>query len=152
MMLRYQDNNELHRDFHGTTNTTLNYIAEHFGVEALKGILRKTGHDVYKSIREKLERGDASELVEHLNWFFFREQGKYRLTVNGDEIVFEVLECPAIRHLRKLGETPSPYVCLQTSEVNAGMCEGTPWISEVKVLGEGRCIQTFHKDACHDTK
>ena len=62
-MLRYQENNELHRDFHGTTDTTLNYIAEHFGVEALKGILRKTGHDVYKSIREKLARGDASELV-----------------------------------------------------------------------------------------
>ena len=145
-MLRYQDNNELHRDFHGTTNTTLNYIAEHFGVEALKGILRKTGHDVYKSIREKLERGDASELVEHLNWFFFREQGRYRLTVNGDEIIFEVLECPAIRHLRKLGETPSPYVCLQTSEVNAGMCENSPWRSEVRVLGEGHCIQTFTKE------
>ena len=146
-MLRYQDNNELHRAFHGTTNTTLNYIAEHFGVEALKAILRKTGHDVYKSIREKLERGDASELVEHLNWFFFREQGKYRLTVNGDEIVFEVLECPAIRHLHKLGETPSPHICLQTSEVNAGMCEGTQWESSLEVLGEGRCIQTFRRKA-----
>ena len=146
-MLRYQENNELHRDFHGTTNTTLNYIAENFGVEALKAILRKTGRDVYKSIREKLSRGDASELVEHLNWFFFREQGRYRLTVDGDTITFEVLECPAIRHLRKLGLEPSPYVCLQTSEVNAGMCEGTPWESEVKVLGEGRCVQTFRRKA-----
>ena len=146
-MLRYQENNELHRDFHGTTSTTLNYIAEHFGVEALKTILRRTGRDVYKSIREKLARGDASELVEHLNWFFFREQGKYRLTVEGDTITFEVMECPAIRHLRKLGLTPSPYVCLQTSEVNAGMCEKTPWKSEVKVLGEGRCVQTFRRKA-----
>lgn len=144
-MLRYQENNELHRDFHGTTDATLNYIAENFGVEALKEILRKTGRDVYKSIREKLARGDASELVEHLNWFFFREQGKYRLTANGGEIVFEVMECPAIRHLRKLGLAPSPYVCLQTSEVNAGMCEGTPWVAEVEVLGEGRCVQTFRR-------
>ena len=142
-MLRYQGNNELHRDFHGTTNTTLNYIAEHFGVEALKGILRKTGHDVYKSIREKLERGDASELVEHLNWFFFREQGKYRLTVEGDKITFEVLECPAIRHLRKLGIEPDELTCLQTSEVNAGMCEGTPWECSLEKLGEGHCVQHF---------
>ncbi len=59
-MLRYQENNELHRDFHGTTDTTLNYIAEHFGEEALKEILRKTGRDVYKSIREKLARGILS--------------------------------------------------------------------------------------------
>ena len=144
-MLRYQENNELHRDFHGTTNMTIEYIARKYGEDALKGILRKTGHDVYKSIREKLAKGDASELIEHLNWFFYREQGKYRLTVDGDTITFEVLECPAIRHLRKLGLEPSPYVCLQTSEVNAGMCEGTPWESEVKVLREGCCVQTFRK-------
>ena len=146
-MLRYQEDNELHRDFHGTTDTTLKYIAEHFGVEALKGILRRTGRDVYKSIREKLARDDASELIEHLNWFFYRERGKYRLTVNGDEIVFEVLECPAIRHLHKLGLTPSPYVCLQTDEINAGMCEDTPWESAVEVLGDGHCIQTFRRKA-----
>lgn len=113
-MLRYQEDNELHLDFHGTTNTTLNYIAENYGVEALKEILRKTGRDVYKSIHEKLVKGDASELLEHLNWFYFREKGKYQLTVEENRIVLEVFECPAIRHLRKLGLEPSPHVCLQT--------------------------------------
>lgn len=146
-MLRYQENNELHLDFHGTTNTTLNYIADNYGVEALKGILRKTGREVYKSIHEKLLKGDASELLEHLNWFYFREKGKYQLTVEENRIVLEVFECPAIRHLRKLGLEPSARVCLQTSEVNAGMCEGSPWHSEVQVIGEGHCIQTFTKDA-----
>ena len=146
-MLRYQENNELHLDFHGTTNTTLNYIADNYGVEALKGILRKTGREVYKSIHEKLLKGNASELLEHLNWFYFREKGKYQLTVEENRIVLEVFECPAIRHLRKLGLEPSAHVCLQTSEVNAGMCEGSPWHSEVQVIGEGHCIQTFTKDA-----
>ena len=145
-MLRYQENNELHKDFHGTTNTTLNYIAENYGVDALKAILRKTGRDVYGSIREKLEKGDASELIEHLNWFFYREKGVYQLTVREDEIRFEVLECPAHKHLRSLGMEISPYSCLQTSEVNAGMCEGTPWKSEVKLTGEGKCIQIFRKE------
>ena len=151
-MLRYQEDNELHRDFHGTTNTTLTYIAEHYGVDALKMILRKTGRDVYKSIHDKLAQGNASELIEHLNWFFYREQGKYQLTVSENEIVLEVFECPAIRQLHKMGIEPSPYLCLQTSEVNAGMCEVTPWVSEVKVIGDGHCIQTFRKDACHDNK
>ena len=146
-MLRYQENNELHLDFHGTTNTTLNYIADNYGVDALKGILRKTGREVYKSIHEKLLKGDASELLEHLNWFYFREKGKYQLTVEENRIVLEVFECPAIRHLRKLGLEPSAHVCLQTSEVNAGMCENSPWHSEVRVIGEGHCIQTFMKDA-----
>lgn len=146
-MLRYQENNELHLDFHGTTNTTISYIAKNYGVDALKMILQKTGRDVYKSIHDKLADGDASELIEHLNWFFFREGGKYRLTVTGDEIVFEVLECPAIRHLKKLGLEVSEYICLQTSEINAGMCEGTPWISTVEITGEGSCIQRFRKEA-----
>lgn len=145
-MLRYQENNELHLDFHGTTNTTLNYIAEKFGVDALKMILRKTGREVYRSIREKLTVGDASELIEHLNWFFYREKGKYQLTVSENEIILEVFECPAIRHLKKLGLKVSDYACLQTTEVNAGMCEGTPWKSEVKVLESGHCIQTFRKE------
>ena len=145
-MLRYQENNELHLDFHGTTNTTLNYVAEKYGVEALKKILRKTGRDVYKSIHEKLLKGDASELLEHINWFYFREKSKYRLNVSENEIELEVFECPAIRHVRKLGLEPSEFACLQTSEVNAGMCEGSPWRSEVTVLGEGHCIQRFIRE------
>ena len=145
-MLRYQENNELHLDFHGTTNTTLTYIAENYGVEALRAILRKTGRDVYRSIHEKLKKGDASELLEHLNWFFYREKGKYQLTVEENRIVLEVFECPAIRHLKKLGLEPSAYTCLQTVEVNAGMCEDTPWHSEVQIKGEGHCVQIFTKD------
>ena len=144
-MLRYQENNELHRDFHGTTNTTLDYIADNYGVDALKEILRTTGREVYKSIHDKLAKGDASELLEHLNWFYFREKGKYQLTVEPGKIVLEVFECPAIRHLRKLGIEPNELTCLQTSEVNAGMCEGTPWESSVEHIAEGHCVQIFKK-------
>ncbi|MBQ9503001.1 MAG: hypothetical protein IJU70_12665 [Lentisphaeria bacterium] len=146
-MLRYQENNELHPDFHGTTNTTLDYIAARYGVEALKTILRKTGHDVYRSIREKLQKGDAGELVEHLNWFFFRESAPYQLTVTDGEIRFEVFECPAHRHLRKLGLKISPHSCLQTEEVNTGMCEGTPWRSSVEHIAPGHCVQIFKRES-----
>ena len=144
-MLRYQENNELHRDFHGSTNTAIQYINRKYGLDAIKGILRKTGRDVYKSIHEKLMKGDASELLEHLNWFMHREGAKYAITDMGDEIRCEVFECPAIRHLRKLGIEPNELTCLQTSEVNAGMCEGTPWESSVEHIAEGHCIQIFRK-------
>ena len=144
-MLRYQENNELHRDFHGTTNTTLDYIVEHYGLDALKEILRRTGHDVYKSIREKLEKGDASELVEHLNWFYRREGAPYQLTVTEDEIRFEVFECPAHKHLKALGLPVSRHSCLQTGEVNAGMCEGTQWESSLEKVGDDHCVQIFRR-------
>ena len=144
-MLRYQESNELHRDFHGTTNTTLDYIVVHYGLDALKEILHRTGHDVYKSIREKLEKGDASELVEHLNWFYHREGAPYQLTVTEDEIRFEVFECPAHRHLKALGLPVSQHSCLQTSEVNAGMCEGTQWESSLEKVGDDHCVQIFRR-------
>lgn len=89
---------------------------------------------------------EASELIEHLNWFLYREQGKYQLRVTEDEIILEIFECPAIRHLKKLGRPISEHICLQTSEVNAGMCEDSPWTSEVRIIGEGHCIQTFRKE------
>ena len=142
-MLRYQENNELHRDFHGTTNTTIRYITEKFGEESLRKILRKTGRDVYKSIREKLARGDASELIEHLTWFFNREGGEFTLTVKPGFIRFEVHKCPAWEHVSKLGLEHAPGFCLQTEEINNGMCEGTPWKAELTCLGDGRCVQTF---------
>ncbi|MCI5779579.1 MAG: hypothetical protein MR051_07195 [Lentisphaeria bacterium] len=144
-MLRYQENNELHRDFHGTTNMTIEYIARKYGADALKEILRRTGREVYRSIREKLAKGDASELLEHLNWFYFREGAPYQLTVSADEIKMEVFECPAHKHLKTLGLPVSEYNCLQTSEVNAGMCENTPWESSVEILGPGHCVQTFRR-------
>ena len=57
-----------------------------------------------------------------------------------------MLECPAVRHLRKLGIVPDELTCLQTSEVNAGMCEGTPWTSTVEHIGPDHCIQIFRKE------
>ena len=144
-MLRYQENNELHKDFHGTTNATLDYIAGKYGVEALEKILRDTGKKVYKSIHDKLAAGDASELLEHLNWFFYREGGKYQLTVNDKQIIIEVKECPAIAHLKKLGLPISPYCCLQTRCINEGMCENTPWKTSLEIISEGHCIQTFEQ-------
>ena len=108
-------------------------------------MLRKTGREVYKSIHDKLAKGDDSELIEHLSWFANREGAKYKMAIAPGEVVFEMLECPAIRHLRRLGIAPDGLTCLQTSEVNAGFCEGTPWESSLESLGEGHCIQRFKK-------
>ena len=144
-MLRYQENNELHRYFHGSTNMTIDFIVENYGMDAAKEILRRTGREVYKSIHDKLAKGDASELIEHLNWFMYREGAPYSLTVTADEIRFEVMECPAHKHLKTLGLPLSPNNCLQTSEVNAGMCEGTPWESSVEHIGPDHCVQIFRR-------
>lgn len=146
-MLRYQEDNELHLDFHGNTDSAIRYFSGRYGEEKIREILRRTGHDVYKSIREKLEKDDPSELLEHLVWFYHREGAEFDLKVTRDEIRFEVFECPAHRHLRRLGLPVERLNCLQTIEVNAGMCEGTPWTSSVEHIGEDHCVQIFKRRA-----
>lgn len=146
-MLRYRETGELHKDFHGTTNTTIDYIARNYGEDALGEILTCTGKDVYKSIHEKLMHGDASELAEHLEYFYKREGADFELAVTEDSIILTVRQCPAIAHLRKLGMGVSPLFCLSTTVVNEALCQGTPWRTETVKTSDCSCVQRFTREA-----
>ena len=39
--LRYRDKGNVHMDFHGATNTTINFIIEKYGIETMNDILKK---------------------------------------------------------------------------------------------------------------
>ncbi len=143
--MRYKDTGELHMDFHGATNTTIDYIVEHFGEDALTEIFSRVGKDVYKSIHEGLKNDDLSELIEHLEYYFDREKGEFTLTENDNGFVLEVKKCPAVEHIKKCGFELSSHFCRQTIDVNNAMCEGTPWQCETEVMEPGVCRQTFSR-------
>jgi predicted ArsR family transcriptional regulator len=148
-MLRYQEDNELHKDFHGSTDLMLSYLAENFGEETMKEFLADSARKIYKSIYEKMKAGDNSELIEHLTWFFRRENGEFKLEYTEDEIRFEVTRCPAWHHVKK----HSKWFCAQTTEVNKGLCSETPFETSTKILGPGHCMQIFKKkDKKNDSK
>ncbi|MFA6567948.1 MAG: hypothetical protein WCS96_07020 [Victivallales bacterium] len=149
--MRYRDTGNVHLDFHGAVNTTVNYIVKNFGIEALHEIFFRTGRDVYKSIRENLSRGDYSELVEHWAYYFDREKGKYRIIREKDRVILHVDECPAVRQVKRLGLDLSPHFCDQTEHVNRGMCHNTGFEMETVKTGECSCIQTLRRTK-HDTK
>ena len=132
-------------DFHGATNTTINYIARNFGEKALNEIFHSVGQKVYKSIHEKLKQGDTSELIEHWQYFFTREKGGFQISETPEAVVLEVNECPAVRQLLKLGLTPSPLFCTQTILVNEAICKNTQFESKTEILGCGKCRQTIKK-------
>ena len=144
-VMRYCETGELHLDFHGATNTTINYIAKNFGEEALHEIFFAVGQKVYKSIHKKLQHGDASELIEHWQYFFTREKGKFQIEETPEAIILEVSECPAVRQLLKLGLAPSPLFCTQTIMVNEALCENTPFESQTEIMGCGQCRQTIKR-------
>ncbi len=141
--MRYRETGELHLDFHGATNTTINYIAGNFGEKALHEIFFAVGQKVYKSIHEKLKQGDTSELVEHWQYFFTREKGGFQIEETTEAIVLEVNECPAVRQLLKLGLIPSPLFCTQTILINEALCEETSFELKTEITGCGKCRQTI---------
>jgi hypothetical protein len=149
--MRYKDTGNLHMDFHGAVNTTINYIVKNFGVDAIRKIFFSTGHDVYKSIRERLAKGDTSELIEHWNYYITRENGKFRIVSNKDNVILYVDECPAVKHVKKLGLEVSPYFCEQTDYVNKGICDGTDFEIATVKTGECSCMQTLRRIK-NDTK
>jgi hypothetical protein len=143
--MRYQETGELHLDFHGAVNTTIQYIAKRFGQVALREIFDHVGKDVYKSIHEGLANDDPRELKEHLDYFFRRENGEFELRDTTDGFVLEVSKCPAVEHVRKLGLELSPGFCRQTTDVNNALCDGTPWQCRTEVMAPGVCRQTFSR-------
>ncbi len=141
--MRYRSTGELHLDFHGATNTTIQYIMDHFGEDALKEIFTRVGKDVYRSIHNALKNDLPGELIEHLAYYCQREGADFYLNVRDDEILLEIKDCPAVRHIKKLGLTLADNFCWQTIELNNALCDGTPWQCETTVTGEGRCRQRF---------
>ncbi len=144
-MLRYRETGELHKDFHGSTSLALDFVAERHGEDALTEILHNVGTKVYASIHQKLLKDDPSELIEHLAYFYNREEADFDLEVTDQEITLRVRQCPAIAHIRKVGLPLSKCFCRSTTEINAAMCEGTAWATETKILAEGQCVQRFYR-------
>ena len=143
--LRYNEGGNVHMDFHGATNTTIDFIVSRYGIEAMHEIFRSVGRDVYQDIRAHLMRGDALELVKHWRHFFEREKADFDIAVGEDEIVLTVRRCPAWHHVKKIAPSVSPFFCDQTIVTNRAMAEGTPYSVETTVLGEGACRQVIRR-------
>ena len=145
--LRYQETGNTHLDFHGATNTTIDFIVERFGVAALHDIFARVGKDVYADIHAHLEAGDADELVRHWRYFFERENGDFTIEADGDEVVLTVRRCPAYWHVKKIAGTVSPHFCDQTIKVNDALADGTPFAISTELTGEGACRQVIRRRA-----
>lgn len=143
--LRYNEGGNVHLDFHGATNTTIDFIVSRVGIEAMHEIFRRVGRDVYQDIRRHLLAGDALELVKHWRHFFDREKADYDIAISEDEIRLTVRRCPAWHHVKAIAPGVSPHFCDQTSVTNSAMAEGTPFGIETTVTGDGACTQVIRR-------
>ncbi len=144
--MRYKETGELHLDFHGATYTTIKYILKHYGKDGLREIFRNTGTQVYKAINTELKEGKTKELIDFWEYFFNREKGDFSITEQDDgSIELLVKECPAVRHVKKLGMDPGEDLCLQTFLLNEGLCDGSDFEIITEKLGLCSCRQILRR-------
>lgn len=143
--LRYQEEGNVHLDFHGATNTTIDFIVDRYGVEVLHEIFAKVGRDVYVDLRRHMLDGDPQEMVKHWRHFFDREEADYSIAVGDDAIVLTVRHCPAYHHVAKIASSVSPRFCDQTSKVNEAIAEGSPYSIDTEITGPGACRQIIRR-------
>ena len=143
--MRYCSTGEVHLDFHGSTYVGLKYLLDHFGMEAVDEVLTNTAEKVYKSIYERMQRGDSSELICHWRYYLEREKCDFSLTENPDgTAVLELRECPALRQLAKENIDDRPLICHATDTMNKVWCNNSPFEIVVEHLDKG-CRQTLRR-------
>ena len=142
--MRYKETGNLHLEFHRSLNNTLRYLRTRYHQEFVDDLFRKMAKDVYRSIRQDLLNGDPSQLVEHWNYFFNREDGKIAIDREGEIIRMTVEQCPAVRTIIEHEEL-EPALCRGTRVLNDALVEGSQFAIGTEILGGGRCIQTIRR-------
>ena len=145
--MRYEEDGNVHLDFHGAVNTTIDFIVNRYGVEVLHEIFAKVGKDVYRDLRQHLIDNDPNEMVRHWRHFFTREGADFDIHVGDDEIVLTVRRCTAYHHVAKIAPSVSPYFCDQTTKTNEAIADGTPFAITTEITGPGACRQVIRRRA-----
>ena len=135
--MRYRATGNLHKDFHLATNTTIQYVLKKYGQEFLRELFQRTAQRVYRDIYESLQAGNYTPLVEHWTYYYEREHGRFEINKKDGEVVFHVLECPAVRHLQERNVQVTKEFYLQIVFMNEAWSENTPFVITVELLGVG---------------
>lgn len=145
MRRRASDNVYLHPDFHAALNRALLFLEERYGAAAVRKYLGRFAAKFYAPLRADLDRRGLAALEAHFVSAFGREGGGARIGRQGDDLVVEVIACPAVLHIRKLGERLSPLFFETTRTVNEALCAGTAYGFSFDAVdcAAGRCTQRF---------
>lgn len=141
------DNEYMHKDFHGALCYAIKYLDETYGQDATEEYLEQVAITFFSPLTEKLKNEGLKALREHWQNIFSRENGKFNLNYENDILVLEVEECPAISHLKKIGQLFTDRYCQTTVIVNKTICREAGYKCSCEFeSGTGKCVQKFWKE------
>ncbi len=143
--MRYTDTGEVHKDFHLATNETIDFVLSEYGMVFLTELFRRTSQKVYRDIYSNLMDGNPRPLIEHWSYYYTREGGVFSVSEQGENVVFHVSDCPAVRHLKEKNVPVTDNFYLQISLMNKGWSEETPFEIETEIIGDGEYRMTIRR-------
>lgn len=148
VMRRDADDNEyLHRDFHGALSAGIQYLHENFGEDAVRDYLWQFARAFYAPLTADIQHRGLVALEEHFRSMYSREGGDVQITRSGDQLWVEVRACPAVNHMRKHGYVVAQLFHETTNTVNRAICHDTPFDAELLEYDEttGAGTQRFYR-------
>lgn len=141
------DNEYLHKDFHGALCYAIKYLDDNFDEQATEEYLTQAAMSYFSPLIEKLKTDGLKALENHFRNIFTKEKGRFEIGYKDDKLILEILECPAIAHLKKRDLFFTDRYCLTTVVVNRTICKESGYNCSCEYEpGQGRCIQKFWKE------
>ena len=125
------DNAYMHKDFHGALSTGLIYLEQRYGADAVREYLWQFATSFYAPLTEDVKQRGLVALKEHFERIYQLEGGEFTIMMSPDAMTLQVEACPAVMHIRKIGQTVAPLFNETTRTVNEAICAGTPYIAEL---------------------
>ena len=134
----------VHKDFHGALSFAIRHLRETYGDREMRLYLKQVARNVYAPLIGRVQKEGLKALKDHWGRVFGIEGGKFRQQLEGDTLVLEVAECPAIAHMKRAGYEVDKAFCLSTEIVVGEICRKAGLEFEVEYdTDKGRCRQTF---------
>ncbi len=139
------DNAYLHKDFHGALSTGLIYLEQRYGPDAVREYLWQFATTFYAPLTEDIKQRGLVALKEHFERIYELEGGEFTIMMSADEMTMQVEACPAVMHIRKIGQAVAPLFFETTRTVNEAICAGTPFAAELVTYDDetGRSMVRF---------
>ncbi len=130
-------------DFYTAINATFRFIERRLGMEGLRRYWQDLGHHYYSPVIGRWRLGGLKAVAAYWQAFFAAEPGAMvEVSVDSEEVILNVLTCPAIRALREHDREIVPSFCQHCYHVSTAIGE-TAGIEMRLEGGNGQCIQRF---------
>jgi len=135
-------------DFYFAINATFRFILERLGEEGLRRYWSELGSKYFSPLTVSWRSAGLPHIAAYWRAFFAAEPGsEVTIEERADEVILNVIVCPAIQHLRANGREIVPCFCQHCYFIQEAIAVPAGFTIRIRG-GNGSCRQTIRK--CSD--